>query len=55
MLFAVKANLEKGKAISPQFPILVMVDIIYSRMLRMDDFRRETLHEYTLEVLERDS
>lgn len=52
MLFAVKANLEKGKAISPQFPILVMVDMIYSQMLRMDQFRREKLHEYTLEVLQ---
>lgn len=55
MLFAVKANLEEGKAISPQFPILVMVDMLYSRVLRMDYFRRETLHEYTLEVLEKDS
>ena len=53
MLFAVKADLEEGKAISPQFPILVMVDMLYSRMLRMDYFRRETLHEYTLEVLEK--
>lgn len=53
MLFAVKANLEKGKAISPQFPILIMVDLIYSYMLRKDHFRRETLHEYTLDVLER--
>lgn len=52
LLFAVKENLEKGKAISPQFPILVMVDIIYSRMLRSDYFRRETLHEYTLEALD---
>lgn len=51
MLFAVKENLEKGKVISPQFPILVMVDTLYSRMLRSDHFRRETLHEYTLEAL----
>lgn len=54
VLFAVKANLEKGKAISPQFPILIMVDILYSHMLRRDYFRREILHESTLEVLERD-
>lgn len=52
MLFAVKENLETGKAISPQFPVLVMVDIIYSKMLRSDNFRREALHEYTLEVLD---
>lgn len=51
MLAAVKENLEGGKAISPQFPILVMVDMLYSRMIRSDHVRRETLHEYTLEVL----
>lgn len=53
LLFAVKENLDTGKAISPQFPILVMVDIIYSRMLLSDHFRRETLHEFTLEALDR--
>lgn len=53
LLFAVKEHLETGNAISPQFPILIMVDIIYSRMLLSDHFRRMTLHEYTLEVLER--
>lgn len=52
LLVAVKENLEKGKAISPQFPILIMVDMIYSRMLRSDSFRREALHEHTLEALD---
>lgn len=52
MLFALKENLEKGKAISPQFPILIMVDILYSKMLSLDKFRREILHESTLEVLD---
>ena len=53
VLFAVKENLERGKDISPQFPILVMVDMMYSKMLRSEDFRRrETLHEYTLEALD---
>lgn len=52
MLCAVKENLEKGKVISPQFPILIMVDMIYSRILRSDKFRRETLHDYTLEALD---
>lgn len=51
MLIAVKEHLEKGKAISPQFPILIMVDMLYSRMLRSDNFRREVLHEYTMEAL----
>lgn len=52
MLFAIKENLEKGKVISPQFPILVMLDMLYSRVLRSDHFRREALHEYTVEVLD---
>lgn len=52
MLFAVKEHLEEGKAISPQFPILVMVDILYSRLLCLDESRRETLHDFTLEALE---
>ena len=52
VLCAVKENLETGKAISPQFPILIMVDIIYSRLLRADEFRRGTLHDYTLEALD---
>lgn len=51
MYFAVKANLEKGKAISPQFPILIVVDMLYSRMLRMDEIRRENLHDFTIEAL----
>lgn len=53
MLFAVKENLERGKDISPQFPILVMIDMLYSRILRAEGFRRrETLHEYTMEALD---
>lgn len=52
LLFAVKENLEKGKAISPQFPILVMVDILFSHILESDKFRREIIHGYTLDLLE---
>ncbi len=52
MLFAVKEYLETGKAISPQFPVLVMVDILYAHLLRLDESRRETLHDHTLEALE---
>lgn len=51
LLFAVKEHLENGKAISPQFPILVMLDLLYSRLLQSDKYRREALHEYTLNVI----
>lgn len=52
VLFAVKENLEKSKAISPQFPILVMVDILFSHILESDKFHREIIHECTLNLLE---
>lgn len=52
VLIAVRENLEQGKAISPQFPILIMVDMIFSRILQSDHARRELLHDYTLEALD---
>ena len=52
VLFAVKENLEKGMVISPQFPILVMVDILFSRILESDKFRREALYDSTLHALD---
>lgn len=52
VLCAVKENLEKGKAISPQFPILVMVDILFSHILESDKFNMEIIHEQTLNLLE---
>ena len=51
LLMAVKEHLDNGKAISPQFPILVMVDIFYAHFLQTDKLHRETLHEYTLNAL----
>ncbi len=51
LLFAVKEHLENGMAISPQFPILVMMDLLYSRFLQSDKFHREALHEYTVNVI----
>ncbi|POP34621.1 MurR/RpiR family transcriptional regulator [Lactonifactor longoviformis] len=51
LLFAVKEHLENGKAISPQFPILIMVDIFYSRFMELDTFHKEALHDYTMDIL----
>ena len=53
ILFAVKENLEKGKAISPQFPVLVFIDILFAHILESDKFRREALHETTLHALDK--
>lgn len=51
LLFAVKEHLDHGKAISPQFPILVMSDILYAHYLQLDTRSKEALHEYTLSAL----
>lgn len=52
LLIAVKESLEQGKLISPQFPVLVMVDALYAMMMRLDEARREALHHFTMEALE---
>ena len=41
--------------ISPQFPILVMLDIIYSYYVEQDKFAKEILHDNTLRALEEGS
>lgn len=51
LLFAVKEHLESGKVISPQFPILVMTDILYAYYLQLDTLNKEALHDYTLSAL----
>lgn len=52
VLFAVKENLEKGKVISPQFPILVIIDILFLHVLESDKFKRDALYESTLTALD---
>lgn len=44
-------HLNHGNAISPQFPILVMLDIIFSYFLEQNKFEKETLHDNTLRAL----
>ena len=41
-----------GNVISPQFPILVMLDIIYSYYVEQDKYEKEVLHDNTLRALE---
>lgn len=45
-------HLNHGNVISPQFPILVMLDIIYSYYVEQDKFAKELLHDNTLRALE---
>ena len=44
--------LNQGNVISPQFPILLMLDIIYSCYAGQDKGRKELLHDHTLRALE---
>lgn len=43
--------LDHGNVISPQFPILVMLDIIYSCYVEQDKNMKELLHDNTLRAL----
>lgn len=45
-------HLNHGNVISPQFPVLVMIDIIYSYFVEQDKFAREILYDNTLRALE---
>ncbi len=45
-------NLNHGNLISPQFPILVVLDLIYANYVEQDKYEKETLHDHTLRALE---
>jgi len=45
-------HLNHGNVICPQFPILVMLDIMYSYYVGQDKFAKELLHDNTLRALE---
>lgn len=53
VLIAAKENLDLGNLISPQFPVLVLCDIIYANVLMYDKSGRENLYSMTLEKLGR--
>lgn len=48
VLVATKENLDLGKLISPQFPILVICDVLYANVMKHDRNDREALHRETL-------
>lgn len=43
--------LDHGRVISPQFPILMMVDLIYSYYVEKDKYLKETMHGDTVKAL----
>lgn len=46
--------LDAGISISPQFPLLIMGDIIFSYYLHTDLFSRRAIHTHTMEVLNKE-
>ncbi|MGN1008787.1 MAG: MurR/RpiR family transcriptional regulator, partial [Butyricicoccus sp.] len=44
--------LNQGNVISPQFPILLMLDILYSYYAAQDKGKKELLHDDTLRALD---
>lgn len=44
-------DLEEGTYISPQFPLLVMIDILYAYYFANDSFLKEQTHKMTLNAL----
>ena len=44
-------HMNHGHFISPQFPLLVMTDILYAAYMRQNRDFKKSLHEQTLEAL----
>ena len=53
MLLPSLLHLNHGNVISPQFPILLLTDILYSYYLSQDPYKKEVLHDSTLRALEK--
>ena len=45
------AHLNQGHVISPQFPILIILDILYSCYSELDKRTKDSLHSNTLKAL----
>ncbi|OON86811.1 RpiR family transcriptional regulator [Oribacterium sp. C9] len=44
-------RMDQGNSISPQFPFLVVSDIIYTKYMEQNQYMKETLHDSTLKAL----
>ena len=52
-LFAVKNQMEHGRLISPQFPVLVVLDILYADYMNHDAAARDHIWQRTYRALQR--
>ncbi|MDO4642662.1 MAG: MurR/RpiR family transcriptional regulator [Cardiobacteriaceae bacterium] len=51
-LFAVRNQLEYGRMISPQFPVLIVLDMLYADYMNTDKERRDRIWQRTYDVLQ---
>ena len=51
LLIPVREHLEYGNIISPQYPVLIMVDLLYANFLQYDRLNKEAVYDYTLHKL----
>ncbi len=51
-LLAIRNNLEYGRLISPQFPILIVLDILYADYINTDKKQREKIWQKTYNALQ---
>ena len=51
VLVPTRLGLHFGNVISPQFPISIMLDILYSCYIEQDKYKKETIHDDTLKAL----
>lgn len=52
-LFAVKNNLEHGRMISPQFPILIVLDMLYADYMNTNKKKRDQIWQQTYNALQK--
>ena len=52
LIFASMEHLEYGNIISTQFPILLVLDVLYAHYLQIDRSKKDALHEYTIQTLQ---
>lgn len=51
VLVPTRSRLDFGNVISPQFPISIMIDILYSCYSEQDKYKKEIMHDNTIKAL----
>ena len=46
-------HMDRGNLISPQFPLLVLIDMLYTSFMELDRARKLKLHEQTRKAIDK--